>query len=63
MKIIGIDESKKKKATCRECASIIEYTPHEVITLWSGTDISGGSDGARGFKCPCCGHDVIVERW
>lgn len=61
--VIGIDNSQMKQATCRHCASRIEYTEGEVRTLWSGRDISGGPDGAKGFSCPKCGEDVITVRW
>ncbi len=61
--VVGRDESKIKRATCSSCASILEYYPSEIVTLWSGYDYSGGSDGAAGFKCPCCGADIILERW
>lgn len=63
VKVIGKDESATKRATCRSCAAIIEYTPGEVRTLWSGKDYSGGSDGAKGFNCPACSQQVITERW
>ena len=46
-----------------ECGAVLEYHPHEVTVLWSSKDYSGGSDGAKGFKCPKCGLNVILERW
>jgi hypothetical protein len=52
-----------KQAVCRGCGATLEYVPNDVILLWSGKDYSGGSDGAKGFKCPKCGKDVITERW
>lgn len=61
--VVGTDDSAKKRITCRSCASIVEYVPKDVETLWQGTDYSGGPDGAKGFKCPHCGRNVIVERW
>ena len=63
VKVVGRDENKVKRATCSSCASILEYYESEVVTLWSGRDYSGGPDGASGFKCPCCGSNVIVSRW
>jgi hypothetical protein len=36
--VVGRDESKIKRATCSSCASILEYYPSEVVTLWSGYD-------------------------
>lgn len=61
--VVGFDERVKKRATCRKCSAICEYTPGEVRTLWSGTDYGGGPDGAKGFTCPQCGENVITERW
>jgi hypothetical protein len=62
-KVIGKDEAAVKRITCQECAAVVEYTPGEVRTLWSGTDYGGGSDGAKGFTCPGCGKNIITERW
>lgn len=62
-KVIGIDEAKKKRATCKGCCAINEYVENDVITLWSGTDYGGGADGATGFKCANCGNNVIITRW
>ena len=62
-KVVGRDDSAVKRITHRNCAAMLEYTPSEIRVLWSGTDYSGGSDGAKGFTCPQCGEDVIVERW
>ena len=62
-KIVGIDQSKVKRITCSNCASINEYTLGEVRTLWSGTDYSGGSDGAEGFNCAACGKEIQTKRW
>lgn len=63
VKVIGKDESAVKRTTCRNCATILEYTPSDVRELWSGQDISGGADGAKGFNCPQCSAQVITERW
>jgi hypothetical protein len=63
VKVVGRDESKVKRITCKNCASILEYTKSEVVNLWAGTDYGGGPDGANGFKCPNCGSNVILERW
>lgn len=63
VKIVGRDESVVKRITCRKCAAILEYTPSEVRNLYSGTDYSGGSDGADGFNCPNCGSEVYTRSW
>lgn len=59
----GKDNLYVRTKTCRNCASILEYTTSDVIILWQGLDMSGSPDGAKGFKCPCCGENVITERW
>lgn len=63
MRVIGKDNRHVRNITCRNCASVIEYTESEVRNLWSGKDYSGGSDGADGFNCPCCGAEVHTRRW
>lgn len=62
-KVIGFNQLGVKKATCHHCGAINEYRPDEVITLWSGTDYSGGPDGAEGFKCGNCTYYIITRRW
>ena len=62
-KVVGIDESILKRATCQHCGAINEYMPKEVRTLWSGTDYGEGLDGAEGFNCANCGEHVITKRW
>ena len=62
-RVVGRDDSAVKRITHKKCAAIVEYTQNEVRTLWSGTDYGGGPDGARGFTCPNCGDDIILERW
>ena len=63
VKIVGRDQSAVKRITCLNCASILEYSPGEVKTLWEGIDYGGCPDGAKGFKCPSCGENVITQRW
>lgn len=62
-KVVGQDQTVCKRITCKHCGAINEYTPNEVRTLWSGTDYSGGSDGAKGFNCAGCGKEIYTERW
>lgn len=62
-RIVGLDERRMKKATCKKCNCINEYHDGEVRNLWSGTDYGGGPDGANGFTCANCGENVITERW
>lgn len=62
-KSLGLNEEYLKKTNCSSCGHRIAYAPGEVRALWSGTDCSGGPDGAKGFSCPNCGKDIITERW
>ena len=67
MRILEIkpDKSVAKTIICQNCGAKIEYVPNDVRLLWSGTDISGGPDGAKGFTCPVtsCSSNIVVERW
>lgn len=62
-KVVAQDNSVAKRITCQKCGAVNEYLPNEVRTLWSGRDYGGGSDGAKGFNCAQCGHEVHTERW
>jgi hypothetical protein len=42
--VVGRDESKVKRVTCRGCASVLEYKQSEVQSR-HGRDISGCADG------------------
>jgi hypothetical protein len=54
-----------KQVVCGGCGATIEYVPNDVKLLWSGTDIGGGPDGAKGFQCPNrgCNEEIHTERW
>lgn len=62
-RVVGHDNRAVERITHDECAAVIEYVPNDVVLLWSGTDYGGGPDGAKGFKCPNCGKNVIIDRW
>jgi len=53
----------EKRVVCEGCGITLAYVPNDVVVLWNGRDIGGGPDGARGFKCPKCNKDVIIDRW
>lgn len=63
VKLVGQDPAVSKRITCLKCGGINEYLPNDIRTLWEGTDIGGGPDGAKGFSCAQCGKDVIISRW
>ena len=58
-----ISVTKHKNIKCKECNRFLSYHPSDVSLLYSDTNYLGGTDGAKGFKCPRCGHNVITERW
>lgn len=58
--VVGTDSSKVLRATCHNCASIVEYTPSETRAVTS-RDISGDSDTYHYLNCPKCGKDMSVS--
>jgi predicted RNA-binding Zn-ribbon protein involved in translation (DUF1610 family) len=62
VQIVGIDPKVTKQVTCRNCGSILEYTPSE-IKHYHGKDYSGGSDGREWIDCPKCGKAVVLRSW
>ena len=61
-KVIGFDDSVKKKVTCRHCSAIIEYVPNEVKEV-HGTDYGGGPDGMEWVDCPNCTKRAVIRSW
>jgi hypothetical protein len=61
-KVVGRDETAVKRVTCRQCAAIVEYTPHEVKAV-HGTDYGGGPDGQEWVDCPNCGKRAVIRSW
>ena len=61
--IVGQDESVSKRITCNSCGGINLYFPKDVRVLYSGTDYSGGADGAKGFNCAQCQKEIKTEVW
>ncbi len=62
VQIVGEDPQALKRATCRNCGAILEYTLSEVQET-HGTDISGGPDGCEWIDCPRCKKRVILKSW
>lgn len=58
--IVGKDASIPKRKTCRNCSSILEYTPVEVIKQ-SYTDVSQCRCVHEYIVCPCCGVNVTIR--
>lgn len=59
--VIGIDPSAVKRVTCRNCASVIEYTPSDTREV-KETDYTGGSDTVTRLKCPKCNYSINLSR-
>jgi len=62
VQVVGNDQQAVKRATCKNCATILEYTPSEVQE-YHGKDYSGGADGKEWINCPRCGKQVILRAW
>jgi RNase P subunit RPR2 len=58
--IVGTDQSAMKRVTCRNCASIIEYTEAD-IRLVSYRDYDGTMDTDKRLRCPACGNEFNVS--
>lgn len=61
-KVVGYDESAKKRVTCRGCGAINEYFSNEVQS-YHGTDYGGGPDGQEWVVCAGCGGRAIIKSW
>jgi RNase P subunit RPR2 len=62
VQIVGKDQSVYKRITCRNCATILEYTPNEVQKRVT-KDYGGGTDVTEYIQCPNCAKDVTVRSW
>jgi RNase P subunit RPR2 len=62
VRVVGQDPRVLKQVTCRHCAAVLEYTPHE-LKRHEGRDYSGGVDIREWIVCPRCGHEVTVNHW
>lgn len=49
-KVIGYDESLKKRFTCRNCTAIVEYAPNED----KYTEKTDEGSKIKGLHCPSC---------
>lgn len=61
-KVVGRDETAVKRVTCRNCASILEYTPSEIQSFTS-YDYGGGSELNYYIHCPNCGGKAYTRSW
>ena len=60
--IVGTAQSLIKQTTCKNCASILEYTESEVKTR-TGKDYDGGTFVVKSIDCPRCQNEVVVRSY
>jgi len=60
IKVIGKDDSVVKRVTCRNCSSILEYTPYDTQKRIH-KDISGCTDIDTYIVCPTCMYEVTIS--
>jgi hypothetical protein len=58
--ILGKEPREVRRCTCRNCASIIEYTLSETTTRWV-SDYSGDREQIRELQCPGCSSRIQVS--
>ena len=61
-RIVGRDPDAVRRVTCRQCASIVEYTMSETREAKVNWDYLGDHDIVRAITCPGCGHLIQVSR-
>ena len=59
IKVVGKDDNLVKKATCRNCASILEYLPSDRLN-GSDRDYTGCTDTYKYIACPACNKELKV---
>ena len=57
--IVGKEPREVRRCTCRNCASIIEYTMNEP-SIRIQSDHSGELEMVRELTCPGCGNPITV---
>jgi hypothetical protein len=60
--VVGTDPSVQRRATCRSCAAIVEYSQNETREVTT-RDYAGDTDVHRELTCPRCGHGLYVSRY
>lgn len=57
VKVVGKDEKAVKRITCKNCASILEFTKSETRRVKYG-DYSGDSWYENIINCPVCNEEI-----
>ncbi len=60
VKVVGRNESAVRRATCKSCASILEFTKAETRRV-GHTDYLGDTDYYDILDCPVCKEEVYVD--
>lgn len=60
-KVIGFNPKLMKQCTCKKCAAIIEYSPHE-LKEHVERDYGGGCDVVNVLLCPNCGNSIKLYK-
>lgn len=59
VRVVGEAPEVTKRATCKNCGAILEYTPSDTTTE-THRDYGGGSDTYRILHCPRCSERIIL---
>ena len=60
VKIVGKDESKVRRCSCPNCASVLEFVNNEVQSFVDH-DYGGGSDTVHYIICSACSKQIKVK--
>lgn len=60
IEVLGKDDGSYKKATCRNCGSILRYLPVDVES-YEKRDYTGDLDTYYFISCPSCKDKVYVR--
>lgn len=63
VKVVGKDEKAIKRITCKNCASILEYTQSETKRGKFNVDWTGDGDDKDYIDCPTCNDRVVTSRF
>jgi RNase P subunit RPR2 len=59
VEVVGVDEKMLKRSTCKNCASILQYTLNDTVT-YTAKDTNGNNEGYRYVTCPKCGTKIHI---
>ena len=64
VRVVAVNPPKEieKECLCAACGATLRYMPADV-RHYSGTDRSGGPDGAEWIVCANCSRIVVLRSW